>query len=85
MLDSILFCFNLRNMLVVTLIFLIMCTCCVLKMSEKNSLNNTLFMLCPFSPVTETPASVYKALKTFGYSTFRPGQESAVMRILCGE
>ncbi|GBN17081.1 ATP-dependent DNA helicase Q4 [Araneus ventricosus] len=31
-----------------------------------------------------TPAAVYKALKEMGYSSFRDGQESAVMRVLCG-
>ncbi|XP_055933732.1 ATP-dependent DNA helicase Q4-like [Argiope bruennichi] len=31
-----------------------------------------------------TPAAVYEALKEMGYSSFRDGQESAVMRVLCG-
>ncbi|XP_038068903.1 ATP-dependent DNA helicase Q4-like, partial [Patiria miniata] len=32
----------------------------------------------------EAPSCVYKALKQMGYSSFRPGQEQAVMRILSG-
>ncbi|GIY74387.1 ATP-dependent DNA helicase Q4 [Caerostris darwini] len=31
-----------------------------------------------------TPRAVYSALKEMGYSNFRNGQESAVMRVLCG-
>ncbi|XP_072169107.1 ATP-dependent DNA helicase Q4-like [Diadema setosum] len=42
-----------------------------------------------FEPTPEgvpdaTPKSVYTALKTMGYESFRPGQEQAVMRILSG-
>ncbi|XP_022082342.1 ATP-dependent DNA helicase Q4-like [Acanthaster planci] len=32
----------------------------------------------------EVPPSVYKALRQMGYSSFRPGQEQAVMRVLSG-
>jgi len=35
-------------------------------------------------PPAETPEEVLEALKTLGYSFFRPGQEVAVMRILSG-
>ncbi|XP_062846885.1 ATP-dependent DNA helicase Q4 [Trichomycterus rosablanca] len=34
--------------------------------------------------VQEVPAEVYQALHDFGYKSFRPGQESAIMRILSG-
>ncbi|XP_054241389.1 ATP-dependent DNA helicase Q4 [Indicator indicator] len=34
--------------------------------------------------IQETPAEVIKALKALGYSSFRPGQEVAIMRILSG-
>ncbi|KAJ7991733.1 hypothetical protein DPEC_G00286940 [Dallia pectoralis] len=34
--------------------------------------------------VPETPSEVYEALKDFGYKSFRPGQEQAIMRILSG-
>lgn len=44
--------------------------------------------LCPLPDrvpnPTETPREVFEALKTLGYSSFRPGQEVAVMRILSG-
>ncbi|KOX78422.1 ATP-dependent DNA helicase Q4 [Melipona quadrifasciata] len=33
----------------------------------------------------ETPSEVFDALRKFGYETFRPGQEKAVMRILSGQ
>ncbi|ELU14701.1 hypothetical protein CAPTEDRAFT_176954 [Capitella teleta] len=33
---------------------------------------------------TTTPAEVTDALHVFGFSSFRPGQETAIMRILCG-
>ncbi|XP_072530694.1 ATP-dependent DNA helicase Q4 [Salminus brasiliensis] len=32
----------------------------------------------------EVPAEVYQALRDFGYKSFRPGQEMAIMRILSG-
>ncbi|XP_063919986.1 uncharacterized protein LOC135134983 isoform X2 [Zophobas morio] len=35
--------------------------------------------------VIETPEEVFSALKKFGHSSFRPGQEQAVMRILSGK
>ncbi|NXV85140.1 RECQ4 helicase, partial [Calonectris borealis] len=38
----------------------------------------------PEGKVRETPEEVFEALKTLGYSSFRPGQEVAVMRILSG-
>ncbi|XP_054023504.1 ATP-dependent DNA helicase Q4 [Dryobates pubescens] len=34
--------------------------------------------------IQETPAEVIKALNALGYSSFRPGQEVAIMRILSG-
>lgn len=34
--------------------------------------------------VQEVPPEVYQALRDFGYKTFRPGQETAIMRILSG-
>lgn len=33
----------------------------------------------------DTPKEVFDALKQFGHFSFRPGQEQAVMRILCGQ
>uniref|UniRef100_A0A8B9EK99 DNA 3'-5' helicase n=1 Tax=Anser cygnoides TaxID=8845 RepID=A0A8B9EK99_ANSCY len=36
------------------------------------------------SPRAETPAEVLEALQELGFSSFRPGQEAAVMRILSG-
>ncbi|XP_051163305.1 ATP-dependent DNA helicase Q4 [Leptopilina boulardi] len=33
----------------------------------------------------KTPDEVFRALKDFGYDSFRPGQEKAVMRILSGQ
>ncbi|XP_064298015.1 ATP-dependent DNA helicase Q4 isoform X1 [Phalacrocorax carbo] len=38
----------------------------------------------PEGKVRETPEEVFEALKALGYSSFRPGQEVAVMRILSG-
>ncbi|XP_075599254.1 ATP-dependent DNA helicase Q4 isoform X3 [Balearica regulorum gibbericeps] len=38
----------------------------------------------PEGKVRETPAEVFEALEVLGYSSFRPGQEVAVMRILSG-
>ncbi|NXJ37818.1 RECQ4 helicase, partial [Ciconia maguari] len=38
----------------------------------------------PEGKVRETPEEVFEALKTLGYSSFRPGQEVAIMRILSG-
>lgn len=32
----------------------------------------------------ETPTVLYEALQKFGHDSFRPGQEQAIMRILCG-
>jgi len=32
----------------------------------------------------DTPLEVLAALKKFGFNSFRPGQEEAVMRIMCG-
>ena len=44
-------------------------------------------MYPPAEGSTHTPATqeVYDALKVFGYDSFRPGQEQAVMRILAGK
>ncbi|XP_014811592.1 PREDICTED: ATP-dependent DNA helicase Q4 [Calidris pugnax] len=38
----------------------------------------------PEGKVQDTPQEVFKALQALGYSSFRPGQEVAVMRILSG-
>ncbi|XP_074753644.1 ATP-dependent DNA helicase Q4 [Athene noctua] len=38
----------------------------------------------PEGEVQETPQEVFEALKVLGYSSFRPGQEVAIMRILSG-
>uniref|UniRef100_A0A8C3J9C8 DNA 3'-5' helicase n=1 Tax=Calidris pygmaea TaxID=425635 RepID=A0A8C3J9C8_9CHAR len=35
-------------------------------------------------PPADTPQEVFKALQALGYSSFRPGQEVAIMRILSG-
>ncbi|XP_053916305.1 ATP-dependent DNA helicase Q4 isoform X2 [Cuculus canorus] len=43
-----------------------------------------LYNLEPDGKVQETPEEVFAALKTLGYSSFRPGQEVAIMRILSG-
>jgi len=34
--------------------------------------------------VLETTQEVIDALRMFGFSNFRQGQESAIMRVLCG-
>ncbi len=39
--------------------------------------------LC-YSTPPATPAFVHSALRKFGYQSFRPGQEEAIMRILSG-
>ncbi|KAM4630506.1 ATP-dependent DNA helicase Q4 [Polymixia lowei] len=43
-----------------------------------------LYSLGENGKVQATPAAVYAALKDFGYQSFRPGQEDAIMRILSG-
>ncbi|XP_035422308.1 ATP-dependent DNA helicase Q4 [Cygnus atratus] len=43
-----------------------------------------LYSLGPGGKVRETPAEVLEALEELGFSSFRPGQEAAVMRILSG-
>ncbi|XP_064364024.1 ATP-dependent DNA helicase Q4 isoform X3 [Dromaius novaehollandiae] len=43
-----------------------------------------LYGLGPDGKVGETPEEVFQALSELGYSSFRPGQEVAVMRILSG-
>uniref|UniRef100_A0A8B9MAA9 DNA 3'-5' helicase n=1 Tax=Accipiter nisus TaxID=211598 RepID=A0A8B9MAA9_9AVES len=43
-----------------------------------------LYDLGPEGKVRETPEEVFEALKALGYSSFRPGQEVTVMRILSG-
>lgn len=37
------------------------------------------------NPFTDTPKEIFKTLSEFGHKSFRPGQEKAVMRILCGQ
>ncbi|MGH0159549.1 UNVERIFIED_CONTAM: hypothetical protein FKN15_037747 [Acipenser sinensis] len=43
-----------------------------------------LYSLGEDGKVIDTPAEVYEALAEFGYKSFRPGQEVALMRILSG-
>ena len=43
----------------------------------------TLLNICCI--LSAIPDFVKKGLKKFGFDSFRPGQEEAVMRILCGE
>ncbi|XP_059579651.1 ATP-dependent DNA helicase Q4 isoform X2 [Alligator mississippiensis] len=43
-----------------------------------------LYGLGPDGQLRETPQEVFETLAEFGYSSFRPGQEVAVMRILSG-
>ncbi|MBN3283160.1 RECQ4 helicase, partial [Polyodon spathula] len=43
-----------------------------------------LYSLREDGKVIDTPAEVYEALADFGYKSFRPGQEVALMRILSG-
>ncbi|KAF8783125.1 ATP-dependent DNA helicase Q4 like protein [Argiope bruennichi] len=53
--------------------------------STENEANQITFFSVIFGySVKSTPAAVYEALKEMGYSSFRDGQESAVMRVLCG-
>ncbi len=40
--------------------------------------------MCAFVRTAEPTKEVLAAMKKFGYSGFREGQEEAVMRILCG-
>jgi len=35
--------------------------------------------------LVETSQEVIDALHMFGFSDFRPGQEAAIMRVLCGQ
>ncbi|NP_001072882.1 ATP-dependent DNA helicase Q4 [Xenopus tropicalis] len=51
---------------------------------EPPSPMQALYELEPDGKVKETPAEVYDTLSELGYSSFRPGQEQAVMRILSG-
>jgi len=48
-----------------------MCTIILLKFVNTNVL-------------LETTQEVIDALRMFGFSSFRQGQESAIMRVLCG-
>ncbi|XP_030333854.1 ATP-dependent DNA helicase Q4 isoform X2 [Strigops habroptila] len=43
-----------------------------------------LYSLGPEGKVQETPEEVFEALRALGYSSFRPGQEVAIMRVLSG-
>ncbi|XP_065339161.1 ATP-dependent DNA helicase Q4-like [Cloeon dipterum] len=43
-----------------------------------------LYSLDENGELPDTPLEVLAALKQFGFSSFRPGQEETVMRILCG-
>ena len=38
-----------------------------------------------FCCIAELTKEVLSALEKMGFSSFRPGQQEAVMRILCGE
>ena len=44
-----------------------------------------MFVLLSYICLLATPQDVYDALEMLGFSHFRPGQETAVMRVLCGE
>lgn len=54
---------------------------------------NSLFSVCKYSVeicsyerfFSETSQEVIDALRMFGFSSFRQGQESAIMRVLCGQ
>ncbi|KAK2887575.1 hypothetical protein Q8A67_015803 [Cirrhinus molitorella] len=43
-----------------------------------------LFRLKDDGKIQDVPPEVYEALRDFGYKSFRPGQETAIMRILSG-
>ncbi|XP_054981821.1 ATP-dependent DNA helicase Q4 isoform X8 [Sorex araneus] len=43
-----------------------------------------LYQPAPSGEMPETPAEVFQALHHLGHQAFRPGQEQAIMRILCG-
>ncbi|XP_012279465.1 ATP-dependent DNA helicase Q4 [Orussus abietinus] len=43
-----------------------------------------LYPVGPDNSIIETPEEVFNALRMFGHEAFRPGQETAVMRILSG-
>ncbi|XP_007488867.1 ATP-dependent DNA helicase Q4 isoform X1 [Monodelphis domestica] len=54
------------------------------KAPELPSAVEPLYGLGPSGQVAETPLEVFETLTRFGYHTFRPGQEAAIMRILSG-
>ncbi|XP_055608011.1 ATP-dependent DNA helicase Q4 isoform X2 [Uranotaenia lowii] len=45
---------------------------------------NALYDLTPDGSLPPAPKEVKEALKMFGHEQFRPGQERAIMRVLCG-
>lgn len=53
--------------------------------SDTESRVKPLYSLTPSGSLPETPPEVFDALKQFGHTGFRFGQEQAVMRILCGQ
>lgn len=60
------------------------------KLNEDNSLigkNFFYLLVCIFVNFNflETPQEVFEVLEKFGHSSFRPGQEQAIMRILSGK
>lgn len=44
----------------------------------------SVYKLNPGGSLPPAPEEVFEALKLFGHSTFRNGQEKAIMRVLCG-
>lgn len=50
----------------------------------EESVSGAIYPLNGDGTVRDTPAEVFDALKLFGHTKFRPGQENAVMRILSG-
>ncbi|KAM6102878.1 LOW QUALITY PROTEIN: ATP-dependent DNA helicase Q4 [Theristicus caerulescens] len=59
-------------------------TACPAAAYEPPAPMEPLYELGPEGKVRATPEEVFAALKTLGYGSFRPGQETAVMRILSG-
>jgi ATP-dependent DNA helicase Q4 len=51
---------------------------------EEKPTVDALYELDENGELPDTPLEVWAALKKFGYNSFRPGQEEAIMRILCG-
>lgn len=58
-------------------------TNCVICLIEKHT-HGLFAQTISLFVCSETPAEVFAALKDLGYSSFRAGQEEAIMRILSG-